>query len=175
MAAFLAATLTAVPITFVAAASFSFTNSGGNDVVNVIHSANMTNFYFNDSSFGRMTLWNVVGDGGHDNFSLFNSFNASDTWVVLGGGNDHFNVTTGVGTGNSTYSLITRDNSTFGISLTGNGTLRFALTGGRNTIVNATESGAGGNGTEIWNVNLGSNSTIDLPRLSGNDTINVVF
>ncbi len=170
----LTATLAAVPIALAQDPySFSFTNNGGNDVVNVVKVNPLTNYtLIENSTASTATTWNVIGTGGNDTFTLTGG-NSSDVWVVTGSGNDSFNVASG--SGNSTFSLATGSYSNFTISVNGNGTLRFDLTAGHNSLVNATTSGDNGLGDENWNILLGSNSTVLLPALAGNDSINVVF
>jgi hypothetical protein len=118
---------------------------------------------------------NAIAYAPNTAFTIFGG-NHSGLWVCSGFHDDVFNVTTG--TGNDTFSLNTGKNASFYIHVNGNGTLWFSLSGGSNSFLNATNifaGSTGGYGTEVWNIAFGTNSTVLLPTLHANDTINVVF
>jgi len=148
----------------------------GGRQVSVINNASGTLFRANATSINGTISYNFVGQGGNDTFVFAGGNRTNVTFLATGLGNNTY-VINATGGGNSTFSLSSGANSTFRFYVTPfNGTQTFAITGGVACVLNET-SLVPINGTALWSVNLGANSTVSLgSAFLGNQTvINIVF
>jgi len=170
--AFLGTLLMIAPIGASASPAFI---PGGRQVSVVNHSPG-TQFMANATAINGTIAYNFVGEGGNDTFVFAGGNHTSVTFLATGLGNNTYDINA-TGGGNSTFSLSSGANSTFRFVVSPfNGTQTFAITGGVHSSLNET-SLVPINGTALWSVNLGANSTVSLgSAFTGNQTIiNIVF
>jgi hypothetical protein len=121
--------------------------------------------------------YNLVGTGGSDNFSIFgNETRSPMNLLATTLKNNTFFLLTG--NSSSSFSFSTGDNSTFRIidQNYGNGTQSIVISGGARC--NVTESSlAPINGTDIWSISLGTNSSVSMGSafIGNNTAINIVL
>ena len=183
-AIFLGAILVSVPIVAIAQPSFVYNESAPTSV-NAVGTTAGTTFAANATMVLNGTAsFNFVGTMPGDIYN-FTGGNSSSVFVATGVGNNTFNISTGNPQDNNTgtFSLLGGANTNFTIIQQNNGTgsVAFAITGGANSNLNESTTSAFTNndinGTTIYSINLGTNSTVNLgSEFESNQTsINVVF
>ena len=159
-------------------AAQTLTSLPGGKQVSVINNTPGTMFRANATNINGTVQYNFVGSGGNDTFYLAGGNRTNIVFLATGLGNNTY-IINATGGGNSTFSLSSGANSTFRIVVSPfNGTQTFAISGGVASVLNETSFSLGAiNGTALWSVNLGANSTISMGSdFAGNQTaINIIF